>query len=159
MFGILFPSLTLSRIHFLHNLTLNHHFLWSTCFGVAGKVHEEFSEKLLLHRSVHPSISASLSFIRPRATPQLAKASAGPRVHCHTVPPHREPLCEVAGAKPQCVSLGEIADAETSRQPLCRDARSLSCIPSPCHLLSNYNDCLLVGTAPDHWKLSKVVMI
>ena len=69
MFGILFSSLTLSRIHFLHNLTLNHHLLWSTCFGVAGKVHEEFSEKLLLHRSVHPSISASLSFTRPRATP------------------------------------------------------------------------------------------
>ena len=26
-------------------------------------------------------------------------------------------------------------------------------------LLSHYNDCLLTGTAPDHWKLSKVVMI
>ena len=30
---------------------------------MAGKVHEEFSEKLLPHRSVHPSISTSLSFI------------------------------------------------------------------------------------------------
>ena len=26
-------------------------------------------------------------------------------------------------------------------------------------LLTHYNDCLLTGTAPDHWKLSKVVMI
>ena len=26
-------------------------------------------------------------------------------------------------------------------------------------LLSHYNNCLLTGTAPDHWKLSKVVMI
>ena len=27
------------------------------------------------------------------------------------------------------------------------------------YLLPHYNDCLLLGTAPDHWKLSKVVMI
>ena len=38
---------------------------------------------------------------------------------------------------------------------------TLRLLPHPIKriLLSQYNDCLLSGTAPDHWKLSKVVMI
>ena len=38
---------------------------------------------------------------------------------------------------------------------------TLRLLPHPIKrlLLTHYNDCLLTGTAPDHWKLSKVVMI
>ena len=38
---------------------------------------------------------------------------------------------------------------------------TLRLLPHPIKrlLLQHYNDCLLSGTAPDHWKLSKVVMI
>ena len=37
---------------------------------------------------------------------------------------------------------------------------TLRLLPQPIQrLLPHYNDCLLSGTAPDHWKLSKVVMI
>ena len=38
---------------------------------------------------------------------------------------------------------------------------TLRLLPRPMKrlLLQHYNDCLLSGTAPDHWKLGKVVMI
>ena len=39
--------------------------------------------------------------------------------------------------------------------------KTLRLLPQPIKgiLLSHYNDCLALGIAPDHWKLSKVIMI